>query len=191
MMYEHWRLYYAISSFFAAVHGLCLLMLMICSVGDKEQVFNVQVWFSWEIALVIVLLADHNVHNIYLTSVGLLWRTLVRLVGGALATAQAVGFLIWIAIEWDRQNDSLPNGAPAFYPTAVATLACLAGTGLCMTLPYLMQLARMWWEERHRRHLEPGSVEEMVERLQKRRLLEEQEGEDSGGRLVQNQKINL
>lgn len=98
---------YAITSAAAGLYALGFIVLLAASVGDTRQQFNVQAWFSWQAVMLVVLVAERPLAS----RTARRWHAFLRQTLLFLAAAQAIGFIVWIAVEWSRAP-SPPPGAP-------------------------------------------------------------------------------
>jgi hypothetical protein len=103
---------YAVTSAAAGIYALGFLVLLAASVGDTRQQFNVQAWFSWQAVMLVVLVAERS----RASQTARRWHALLRQALLAAAAAQAIGFIVWIAVEWSRAPPPPPdaplNAAP-------------------------------------------------------------------------------
>lgn len=103
---------YAVTSTAAGIYALGFVVLLAASVGDRAHQFNVQAWFSWQAVMLVVLVAERP----SATRTVRRWHALTRQLLLALAALQAIGFIVWIAVEWSRAAapppDSTLNDAP-------------------------------------------------------------------------------
>ena len=124
------RLAYSLLSFLAGIYVLALIALIMCSVGDTDRIFDLQFWFAWQAAFLLIMMADSNPHDIHLYNVAQGWVIVARFVACVLAAAQTLGFMIWCAIEWAQRGSS----APLFMSVAVFILAIQFCVGALMAV---------------------------------------------------------
>jgi hypothetical protein len=124
------RLAYSLLSFLAGIYVLALIALIMCSVGDTDRIFDLQFWFAWQAAFLVIMMADSNPHDIHLYNVAQGWVIVARFVACVLAAGQTLGFMIWAAIEWAQRGSS----APLFMSVAVFILAAQFCVGVLMAL---------------------------------------------------------
>jgi len=140
---------YALTSTAAGVYALAFMLLLVGSVGDEAHQFDVQAWFSWQPIMLVVLVADSR-------SVGALsrsarkWHAFIRQALLVAATAQSIGFLVWVAVTWSRASNP-PPGAPLIdepdnvYGILVGALAAQIVVAVCTFLAVLRN-DYAWWD---------------------------------------------
>jgi hypothetical protein len=124
------RLAYSLLSCLAGIYVLALIALIMCSVGDTERLFDLQFWFAWQAAFLLIVVADNNPHDIHLYNVAQGWVIVARFVACVLAAAQTLGFMIWCSVEWAQRGSS----APLFMSVAVFILAIQFCVGALMAV---------------------------------------------------------
>ncbi len=110
---------YAISSFLAGLLSLLVMLLEIATIGDTHNLLRVQVYFSWLIPFVLVLVADQNPYGLHNISVSLAWHTRVRVLGALGGMVQSLAFAIWAAVIWAEKGSAVQP----FFPVVIVLLA--------------------------------------------------------------------
>lgn len=137
---------YAVTSAAAGVYALGLLVLLAASVGDTHHQFNVQAWFSWQTVMLVVLVAERPLAS----RTARRWHAFLRQVLLVVAAAQAIGFIVWIAVEWSRAPSAPPdaplNAAPDnVYAILIAALAVNLVVAAGTFFAVLRNDIAWWW----------------------------------------------
>lgn len=111
---------YSMASFGAGVYALVFLTLLVVSVGDTGGTYHLQAWFSWHTVYILLLVAESGGVAARQTQRLRRWHQHVRQVLSLLAAAQALGFAVWLSVEW--ANDSARNVLAGFYGIATVVL---------------------------------------------------------------------
>lgn len=118
---------YAVTSAAAGVYALAFMLLLVASVGDTAQRFNVQAWFSWQAVMLVVLVADSR-FVVALSRTARRWHAFARQALLAAAAGQSIGFLVWVAVTWSDASGSndgplidQPDNVYAILTAALAT----------------------------------------------------------------------
>jgi hypothetical protein len=140
---------YAVTSAAAGVYALAFMLLLVASVGDTTQRFNVQAWFSWQAVMLVVLVADSR-FVVALSRTARRWHAFARQALLAAAAGQSIGFLIWVAVTWSNASGGSDDGPLIDQPDNVyAILIAALATQFVVALAAFFAVLRndfAWWE---------------------------------------------
>lgn len=133
---------YSLVSTIGIVYAVVLALTIASSVGDKHFLLCLQWWFSVQIPLPVLLVADENIQGLHNKSLSYSWLMAIKATATGLALLQSMGFFVWACVEWS----SVTNGGQVepFLPVSVALLASLTLLGILL----LGCMARMQFKRR-------------------------------------------
>ena len=113
---------YAVSSFGGGVYALVLTVLFAVSVGDVARQFNLAAWFSWHVVYVAMMVCDSSSLRPMISPDARRWHRFSRQIASIVAGFQALGFFVWVLVEWASGSHASSSSQQTFYALATVTL---------------------------------------------------------------------